>query len=179
VRTLLATLRPAGNAGDQNLATGISVSFTNNTGSPTVALLATSNLSFVPSGLGSVLADQVVMGLAAEVSITGSGAIQSGTHEVVLTYVGIESARVWDLFTPGQIVDGLPRKKAPNGATWTGDVMDATTVRVEVDVLLQPGSSATLTVYEIRMRAFDSFEVRLGGAAGDVHTTGLAGDRTL
>lgn len=175
MRDLLATLRPSGNAGDQDLGTGIIVSHTNSGGSPIIALLKTADLALLPSGIGDTVAAHAVVGLAASVTFAGGGSIEPGTAEVFLIYSGAEESKIWDAFDPGSVVDGVPRKNAPSGATWTGHVLDATSVRVEADVLLPPGATGTLTVYEVRLMAWDYFQVRLGGATGDTYLPGLSG----
>lgn len=172
MRTLFGTLRPAGNTGDQSLATAVTAAQTNSTGQTAVFTVETANIALVSGGLGAMAIDQVVPSVAASLAFVGGGTIVASSANLFLRYSATEGAGR-PLSLTGALEELGAYPLAMDATAWTGTKLDATTMRVEVDVSLPAGAVATLSVWELQAAAYGAGRLACG-AAGDTYAEARA-----
>jgi hypothetical protein len=161
--------QPSGATGDGDASTSISVSQTNGGGSPIIATIATAELPVAPCGLGSLEF------AAARFSVMGMGAVGSGvtvTGSRLVWTLGLNHDEIAVELDSTMEASGLYRT-APGNLPWTGTRFDALTLRVEMDVTIPAGQTATLSVAELVAEAIEIADF-VGGAAGDAVAVGEA-----
>jgi hypothetical protein len=171
VKYSFGTLRPSGSAGDRDLGTGISGTFTNSGGSPQSATVATAPVAFVPGGLAGIALDGVLFSVAVSKAIDAGVTITSGPR-VIWIYNTLEGQE--DITADGTVQDLPISRLEPAALPWTGTKLQATTVKVEMDVLVPAGKSATIMLLELFAEAVTLAKFMSGGSAGDLVSEGVA-----
>lgn len=167
--SVVATVRPTGNAGDQEDSTEETASTTNSGGVSLVADVETAVRALSNTGLGSRGFSAVRFFVKATTSVSGGATINSkelvvkkGLLELTLS---IQADGEWESVGSMRI--------DPDGVQWTGASIDSAEVYARVNATLPPGASASVAVKEIRAEAVD-YHVRSGGRAGYLVGVGRA-----
>ena len=149
----------------------MTVTATNSTGSPVVSPLVTANIALVSGGLGAIVIQSVVASVAASVAFVGGGTVIASSANRILRYSATDAtARALSLTGTLEVLGAYAL--AMDATAWNGTKLDATTMRVEVDVSLPAGASATLSVWELSAAAYGTGAIYATAAALDVYSGG-------